>query len=270
MTEYPPFLPPPLLGEVCPPHPPQHPSSSTSSHPHSSSSCQPITTTDVRPSENCVPTPDDRLSLAGKKPSAFTPVDTNRVGYVTPDLFAEPGVGKAVASSTPLPRALAFTRVCDPSSGSSSGGGGGGGGEGVGRVVVGGATRGGVGVAGLDVGSVRMVLDFGSAPKSSGSGGGGGGGSSDSPSNTPVFGVLPVSHCVAPLPVSSSGVVGQGTTTTAGGVTPDLVSPSWSARPSHFTRQLLTAPVAPKKRVSVSCVTITAQIHFIPWSAEGE
>ncbi|CAI8035891.1 Cell division cycle protein 27 homolog [Geodia barretti] len=251
LNEYPPFLPPLLSAEECPPHPP-HPSSSSLPH-SSSSSSLPTTTAELRPSENCVPhTPDDRLSLAGKKPSAFTPVDTNRVGYVTPDLFAEPGVGKAVASSTPLPRALAFTRVtsCDSSSGTASGvivGGGGGGGEG-GRIGVGGAnTR--PGGAGMDVGSVRMVLDFGSGPKSSRTGGGGGG--SESWGNTPVFGVLPASSSVAPSGPSSGGC-GQGPATSPG-LTPEVVSqvsPSWSARPSLFTRQLLTAPVAPKKRVS--------------------
>ena len=162
-------------------------------------------------------------------------------------------MGKAVASSTPLPRALAFTRVsssCDSSSG-TSGVGGGGGGEG-GRVAVGGANRPG----GVDVGSVRMVLDFGSGPKQSKTGREGGGG--ESLSNTPVFGVFhPPSSAVPPLGPSST--VGGGTTIPPAGpsLTPDVVShvspsPSWSARPPHFTRQLLTAPVAPKKRVSVS------------------
>ena len=134
---------------------------------------------------------------------------------------------------------------CDSSSGTTSGVivGGGGGGEG-GRISVGGAS--------MDVGSVRMVLDFGSGPKSSRTGGGGGG--SESWGNTPVFGVLPAPSSVAPSGPSSAGC-GQGPATSAG-LTPEVVSQfspsSWSARPSLFTRQLLTAPVAPKKRVSVS------------------
>lgn len=169
-------------------------------------------TAETRRSENCVPMVEEKQVPLVKKPSAFTPVDTNRASYVTPDLFAEPVVGKAIASSTPAPRALAFTR-------SDSGN------------EVGMANRVGVASSGggcVDVGSVRMVLDFGSAPKSSGV-------ESSEGHGTPMFGTLP------PPP--------QGTCTPAVG-TPSQSSPS--PAPAHFTRQLLTAPVAPKKRVSVN------------------
>ena len=231
VTEYPPFLPP--LSDDLPPHP------STSSHPHPLTTT--TTTTDTQqPSENNVPsTTEDRQIFSGKKPSAFTPVDTNRVSYVTPDLFGDaPAVGKAVASSTPVPRALAFTRVCD--SGTGEGGG-----------VVGVVSRNVSGVVGgVDSGSVRMALDFGSAVRSAGGDGGGGGG--ESRGGTPVFGVLS-------LPPSSSYVTQQSSVTsastaisTAGLVTPSHITPSPTALPAHYTRQLLTAPTAPKKRVSVS------------------
>lgn len=164
--------------------------------------------------------------MIGKKPSAFTPVDTNRVSYVTPDLFAEPAVGKAIASSTPVPRALAFTRSCETT-----------GSDGVSVVRAGGGSSGGVsGVGGVvDVGNVRMVLDFSSAPKTSG-------GESDVRSGgTPIFGALP------------SAVFVQNDTAfvSPAHVTPSHITPSPTTLPAHFTRQLLTAPVAPKKRVSV-------------------
>lgn len=210
VSEYPPFL--PSLTECC--HNPTQP------HPPPSHPPVPVTTAtstaeiETQRSENCVPMVEEKQAPLTKKPSAFTPVDTNRASYVTPDLFVEPGVGKAIASSTPAPRALAFTRT-DPGN------------------EVGVANRGGVVGSGggcVDVGSVRMVLDFGSALRSGGVEGG------DTPSGTPMFGVVPTTT--------------QATFTPLG--TPSQITPSPTALPAHFTRQLLTAP--PKKRISVSFV----------------
>ena len=231
VSEYPPFLPP--LTEEC-----AHPSRPPPSHPHippTTTSTSLTTTTcssvDTHRSENSVPLVEEKQSLLIKKPRSFAPVDTNRASYVTPDLFAEPAVGKAIASSTPVPRALAFTRGCD--------------GEGVGVATRAGVT-GGVGSAGggcVDVGSVRMALDFGSAPKSSVGGGGGGGvDCSDVRSGVPTFGTLPQ----APPSQSTAG------TFTPPLGTPSQITPSPMALPAHFTRQLLTAPAPAKKRVSVS------------------
>ncbi len=107
--------------------------------------------------------------LAPKRHIIFTPVDSNKPAYVTPDIFGvQPGLGKAVASSTPLPRTLPFTHK--PSNVSKDSNmevnsvpydqagsvgmqriGGEGGGEGGGRAV-----------GRLSFGSVRAVLNFGS------------------------------------------------------------------------------------------------------------
>ena len=172
---------------------------------------------------------EEKQLLVGKKPSAFTPVDTNRVSYVTPELFAEPAVGKAIASSTPVPRALAFTRGCETT----------GSGEGA-------AVRGVSGVSSVSGGGVdvRMVLDFGSAPKTGGLGGGGVEGE-----GTPMFGSVHV-----PPAVVAQGNTSLTIASPALG-TPSQSTPSPVALPAHYTRQLLTAPVAPKKRVSVSSCT---------------
>ena len=211
VSEYPSFL-PPLTG-CCRNH-------SAVPHSHSSHPNLPDVATETQRSENCIPLVEEKQAPpTGKKPSAFTPVDTNRVSYVTPDLFAEPAVGKAIASSTPVPRALAFTRS---DMGSEVG-------VANNKTGLGG---GGVEVGSVGLGRVRMVLDFGSGPKSSGGGGEGG----ESHSGTPLFGVLP-----APV---------QGTFTPSPG-TPSQITPSPMALPPHFSRQLLSAP-AQKRRVSVS------------------
>ena len=178
---------------------------------------------------------EEKQAPPTKKPSAFTPVDTNRASYVTPDLFAEPVVGKAIASSTPVPRALTFTRSGDTGSDGCA----------VTRAGVVGASGGGV-----DVGSVRMVLDFSSTPRSS-SGGGGGGESGDARSATPTFGTL-----LPPPPA-------QGTAYTPALSTPSQITSSPTALPAHFTSQLQIAPVAPKKRiwVIISCFTMYMFLH---------
>ena len=170
---------------------------------------------------------DEKQTLITKKPSAFTPVDTNRVSYVTPDLFAEPGVGKAIASSTPVPRALAFTRGGDTDT------------EVVGVVTRGAVATGAGGGGGgcVDVESVRMVLDFGSGTRNSG-GGGGAVDTSKERQETPMFGTFPL-----PPPSAGSVVPVFGT--------PSQLTPSPMSLPAHYTRQLLTAPGGPKKRVSV-------------------
>ena len=49
------------------------------------------------------------LETNSKRPSAFTPVDCSKSGYITPDLFGNPTLGKAMASSTPAGRTLQFT-----------------------------------------------------------------------------------------------------------------------------------------------------------------
>lgn len=196
-------------------------------HPPPSHPPVPVTTAsstaeiETQRSENCVPMVEEKQAPLTKKPSAFTPVDTNRASYVTPDLFVEPGVGKAIASSTPAPRALAFTRTDTGNE-------------------VGVANRGGVAGSGggcVDVGSVRMVLDFGSALRTGGVDGG------DTPSGTPMFGVVPTTT--------------QATFTPLG--TPSQITPSPTALPAHFSRQLLTAP--PKKRISVSIVS-KCSLHY--------
>ena len=50
-----------------------------------------------------------RKDIHSKQHSAFTPIDANRVTFITPDLFGNPPLGKAVASSTPVQRSLPFT-----------------------------------------------------------------------------------------------------------------------------------------------------------------
>ena len=95
------------------------------------------------------------LETNSKRPSAFTPVDGSKSGYITPDLFANPTLGKAVASSTPAGRTLQFT-------GSDLRGGAG---YKAGRLQYEGSVaslQGGPQVSRVQFGSVKAVLDFGS------------------------------------------------------------------------------------------------------------
>ena len=95
------------------------------------------------------------LETNSKRPSAFTPVDGSKSGYITPDLFANPTLGKAVASSTPAGRTLQFT-------GSDLRGGAG---YKAGRLQYEGSVaslQGGPPVSRVQFGSVKAVLDFGS------------------------------------------------------------------------------------------------------------
>lgn len=227
VSEYPPFL--PTLTEEY-----SHSSHPPASHPHipsTTTSTSLTTAVETQRSENSVPVVEEKPSLAAKKLSAFTPVDTNRASYVTPDLFAEPALGKAIASSTPVPRALAFTRGCDSE------------GMGVATRAVGVSNAAGSAGVCVDVGSVRMALDFGSAPKSSG--GVGGLESSDARSGIPTFGVA------FPQPPPSHGSAG---TFTPSHGTASQITPSPMELPAHFMQQLLTPPAPTKKRVSVSYI----------------
>ena len=92
MSEFPPFLKHPAPHSCSSCHMPlsSYPSSSPSSH-------------ETKPSLLC-----NGLDANSRRPSAFTPVDSSKTGYITPDLFGNPTLGKAVASSTPAPRTLQF------------------------------------------------------------------------------------------------------------------------------------------------------------------
>ena len=98
------------------------------------------------------------LDTNSKRPSAFTPVDSSKTGYITPDLFGNPTLGKAVASSTPAPRTLQFVTsdfrgtnfkmggsLYDPAGGTAAA-----------------LHKNGAPFAGVQFGSVKGVLDFGS------------------------------------------------------------------------------------------------------------
>ena len=94
------------------------------------------------------------LETNSKRPSAFTPVDGSKSGYITPDLFANPTLGKAVASSTPAGRTLQFTASDLRGAGYKAG-----------RLQYEGSVaslQGGPPVSRVQFGSVKAVLDFGS------------------------------------------------------------------------------------------------------------
>ena len=56
---------------------------------------------------------DNVAAGISERRSAFTPVDPSKPALVTPGLFGNPQLGQAVASSTPVPRALAFTTTTE-------------------------------------------------------------------------------------------------------------------------------------------------------------
>lgn len=94
------------------------------------------------------------LETNSKRPSAFTPVDSSKSGYITPDLFGNPTLGKAVASSTPAGRTLQFTASDLRGAGYKAG-----------RLQYEGSVaslQGGPPVSRVQFGSVKAVLDFGS------------------------------------------------------------------------------------------------------------